>query len=182
MRPECSDFLAQLKGDPTYNKVFELLTLFAYGTFAHSSAYGLTPPQATKLKLLTVVSLARNSKAIPYAELQRELQITEIRELEDTVIEGIYQGLLVGKLNQKHSCLEVLSAVGRDVNPADITQMMQQLAGWGEASRSVIAAIEEKTQFANAAAAVEQQHRAEIADKIDQMKKNSDAIAAALTS
>ena len=162
--------------------MFELLSLFAYGTFAQSGGHTLSPPQALKLRLLTVVSLARNSKAIPYAELQRELQITEIRELEDTVIEGIYLGLLVGKLNQKNSCLEVLSAVGRDVNAADITKMIQQLADWGGASRSVIEAIEEKTQYANEAAAAEEQHQAELTVKLEEIKKNADAIAAAMTS
>lgn len=160
-----------LKGDTTHGATFKLLELFAYGTFASASgAVELTPAQAAKLRLLTIVSLARNTKVILYEELQRELQISEIRELEDTVIESIYQGLLVGKLNQKHSRLDVLSTIGRDVNVDDIVTMQQQLAAWGGASRSVVDAIEQKTQYANDAAAVELQHQAELSLRIEQIK------------
>ena len=166
-----ADSTAQLKGDTTHGATFKLLELFAYGTFASASgAVELTPAQAAKLRLLTIVSLARNTKVILYEELQRELQISEIRELEDTVIESIYQGLLVGKLNQKHSRLDVLSTIGRDVNVDDIVTMQQQLAAWGGASRSVVDAIEQKTQYANDAAAVELQHQAELSLRIEQIK------------
>lgn len=92
--------------------------------------------QAAKLKLLTIVSLAQESKLISYRTLQvraqpaaattrtaryvakaacprtaksvwrllqAELEIAEVRELEDTVIECIYQGLMVGEFPASRS-------------------------------------------------------------------------------
>jgi hypothetical protein len=188
-----------LAGDTEHGAAYELLKLFAYGTWASASAAGhaLTSAQASKLKLLTIVTLASTTKVIQYADLQRELQISSIRGLEDTVIESIYQGLVVGKLDPKHNRLDVLSAIGRDVSPDNIWRMQQRLAEWcatyshlctvtralvqgakpypnvhrrGGASRSVMEAIEQKTQYANDQALAEVQHQAAVAQRIEEVK------------
>ena len=97
-----------------------LLALFAYGTYpeykgtqacrgherlvrcAHAvctflphpaskaSLPELSPKQLKKLKQLTIVSLAQKQKVVPYTTLQESLDITNLRELEDLVIESIY--------------------------------------------------------------------------------------------
>lgn len=68
-----------------------------------------------KLRLLTVVSLAEQSKLLPYTLLMQELQIDNVRELEDLVIEGISAGVIQGKLDQKSSHFEVDYVIGRDI-------------------------------------------------------------------
>lgn len=45
-----------------------------------------------KLQHLTIVSLAIKSKSIPYAILLNELEIDNVRHLEDIIIEAIYAG------------------------------------------------------------------------------------------
>lgn len=45
-----------------------------------------------KLQHLTIVSLAIKSKSIPYAVLLNELEIDNVRHLEDIIIEAIYAG------------------------------------------------------------------------------------------
>lgn len=151
---------------------FKLLRLFAYGTFADAGAAGaaLTPEQASKLRLLSIVSLAQDVKLIPYATLLSQLQMSEIRELEDVVIDAIYSGLMNAKLDQKNKSVEVLSAIGRDVDPADIAKMQQKLTQWAGASSSVIEAIEQKTSYANEQALEGKKHEEQLAEQIKSVK------------
>ena len=65
--------------------------------------------------MLTVVSLAEQSKLLPYTHLMQELHIDNVRELEDLVIEGISAGVVQGKLDQKSSHFEVDYVIGRDL-------------------------------------------------------------------
>ena len=67
------------------------------------------------MRLLTVVSLAEQSKLLSYSLLMQELQIDNVRELEDLVIEGISAGVVQGKLDQKSSHFEVDYVIGRDI-------------------------------------------------------------------
>jgi len=46
-----------------------------------------------KLQHLTIVSLAIKAKSIPYALLLSELEIDNVRHLEDVIIEAIYAGM-----------------------------------------------------------------------------------------
>lgn len=43
-----------------------------------------------------IVSLARSRRYIPYEELQQELEINNIRQLEDLIIELIYANVIKG--------------------------------------------------------------------------------------
>jgi COP9 signalosome complex subunit 7 len=62
--------------------------------------------------------------------LQQYLDIANVRELEDLIIDAIYQGLLEGKLDQKKRCLTVEYATGRDLKPGDAQLLLANLAGW----------------------------------------------------
>ena len=92
--------------DSEYVKSFKCLELFAYGTYMDYVAnpgdfIELTDAMRMKLRQLTIVSLAEHNKIIPYSDLQRHLEIEELRELEDLIIETINAGLVTGKLDQK---------------------------------------------------------------------------------
>lgn len=52
----------------------------------------LTDVMEKKLKHLTIVTMAIRNKCIAYSDLQRELDIRNVRELEDLIIESIYSG------------------------------------------------------------------------------------------
>lgn len=45
-----------------------------------------------KLKHLTILSLAIQKKTLPYDSLMSELDIKNVRDLEDLIIEAIYAG------------------------------------------------------------------------------------------
>lgn len=46
----------------------------------------------TKLQHLTIAAMAIKSKCIPYVQLLDELEMTNVRALEDLIIETIYAG------------------------------------------------------------------------------------------
>jgi len=82
-------------GPPAHAAAYELLKIFAYGTWkdytARAAQLGqLSAAQATKLKKLSVVSLATASKSLPYDTLLSELEIGSVRELENLLIECVY--------------------------------------------------------------------------------------------
>jgi len=109
-----------------------LLSLFAYGTFAdyvsqRASLPEISPRAVLKLKQLSVVELCTKLSSLPYAMLQTELDIGSVRELEDLLIEVIYAGLVKGTLDQQKAALFVDSAMGRDVRPGQLQDIIQVL-------------------------------------------------------
>lgn len=78
-------------------KYFNTLNLFAYGTYKQfrqqpQDYLDLTPAMQKKLQHLTIVALAIKNKCIPYEVLLEELEINNVRHLEDVIIEAIYAG------------------------------------------------------------------------------------------
>ena len=58
------------------------------------------------------------------------LDIPNVRELEDLIIEAIYQDVIKGKLDQKRKQLEIEYTMGRDLRPGQIDQMLEVLGAW----------------------------------------------------
>jgi len=115
----------------------DLLKIFAFGTYAEYKANSANLPQiddaqAIKLKQLTVVSLACDSKVIPYDVLLTALELKDTRTLEDCIIEGMYAGLFVGKLDQKTKEFHVTETAGRDCKPGELSEMISVLKAWVE--------------------------------------------------
>lgn len=92
----------------------------------------LDDAQALKLKQLTVVSLACDSKVIPYDVLLTALELKDTRTLEDCIIEGMYAGLFGGKLDQKTKEFHVTETAGRDCKPGELSEMISVLKAWVE--------------------------------------------------
>lgn len=88
----------QLENGPNAS-YFNTLKLFAYGTYKQylenkEQLLELTPLMVKKLQHLTIVTMAIRSKVIPYKDLLVELDIKNVRDLEDLIIESIYAGSL----------------------------------------------------------------------------------------
>ena len=93
-------FILQLKNNADHKLHFDLLELFAYGVYddyikSADKLPELTPLMKTKLRHLTLVSLATGQKSLPLNTLSTQLGIPETRELEDLIIEAIYAGILI---------------------------------------------------------------------------------------
>lgn len=132
----------------------KLLQLFAYGTYQDYTGNKdgmpeLGAAETKKLKQLSLVSLSETTKALPYDMLQKELDIETIRELEDLIIDSIYKGLIKGVLDQQKRSFEVQHAIGRDLGPNDIENMMNTLEAWLSASDALNADLTTYQEQAN---------------------------------
>jgi len=166
--------IAQLKGSPQDN-YYQLLLLFAYGSYqdyvANPSPFPpLSPTHLAKLRHLTIISLAADKKILPYSLLSTQLGIQNIRELEDLIIDAIYQKVIQGKLDQKKAALEVEFAIGRDLRPGQIDQMIQILQNWCQTSERFISAIDAKIELASKAIQENKKEKEAFEQEVEQMK------------
>ncbi|KAL4366485.1 hypothetical protein GQ457_05G000120 [Hibiscus cannabinus] len=169
--------VAELEG--TANSVYlEVLRLFAHGTWSdYKSNSGslpqLLPDQVLKLKQLTVLTLAEANKVLPYDQLMLELDVTNVRELEDFIInECIYAGIVRGKLDQMRRCFEVQFAAGRDLRPGQLGSMIQTLSNWLGTSDNLLISIQEKIKWADNMSELDKKHWKEVEDRVEEVKKS----------
>jgi len=164
--------LAKKSGDPQQH--FELLEIFAYGKYSdyknkQNELPKLSDKQAKKLKQLTIASLASESHVIPYDRLLHELDVAELRELEDLIIDALYKDIVVGKLDHEKHVFQVDSALGRDLRPQDMDKMITTLLAWQNQSDVLLKSIEEK--MINA-----QIHRSEVAEQKRNFEKKLEEV------
>lgn len=133
---------------------YNTLNLFAYGTYKEylenkPNLLELTDVEKKKLQHLTIVTLATKMKCIPYGLLLLELDIKNVRDLEDLIIEAVYADIIHGKLDQKNSQLEVDYAIGRDTRDADLGIIISTLQDWSDSCEAVLSAVEKQVVQAN---------------------------------
>ncbi|XP_028804677.1 COP9 signalosome complex subunit 7 isoform X3 [Neltuma alba] len=156
----------------------DVLRLFAYGTWSdYKSNAGrlpqLIPDQILKLKQLTVLTLAETNKVLPYDQLMQELDVTNVRELEDFLInECMYAGIVRGKLDQLRRCFEVQFAAGRDLRPGQLGNMIQTLSNWLSTSDNMLASIQEKIKWADTMSELDKKHKKDVEEKAEEVKKS----------
>ncbi|TDG39791.1 hypothetical protein AWZ03_013785 [Drosophila navojoa] len=167
--------VAELKDGP-HAKYYNTLNLFAYGTYKQFRAQQqdyieLTPAMQKKLQHLTIVSLAIKSKSIPYAILLNELEIDNVRHLEDIIIEAIYADIIHGKLFQNTRILEVDYAQGRDIPPGYTGKIVETLQAWVNSCDSVSNCIDMQIKYANGEKAKRLYNRDRIEQELINLKK-----------
>ncbi|KAK2148582.1 hypothetical protein LSH36_491g05048 [Paralvinella palmiformis] len=122
--------------DGQFAPYYKLLNLFAFGSYNDYKANkdqlpDLSPIQLKKLRHLTIVSLATKNKCLSYSLLLQELDITNVRELE------------------KNQQLEVDYAIGRDIKPENVKEIIDVLSEWCNNCESVLSNIEAQVIKAN---------------------------------
>ncbi|XP_073139852.1 COP9 signalosome complex subunit 7-like isoform X4 [Henckelia pumila] len=162
----------------TGNSIYRaLLRMYAYGTWSEykSDAHRLpqlVPDQVLKLKQLTVLTLAELNKVLPYDTLMQELDVTNVRELEDFLINScMYVGIVRGKLDQLRRCFEVQFAAGRDLRPQQLSSMIETLANWLSTSDKLLVSIQEKIKWADSMGEIDKKHRKEVDERVEEVKK-----------
>ncbi len=127
-----------------HTKYLSLLQLFAYGTYKdYISNSGTLPElnemQIRKLKKLSIISLAaEGTDVLKYDMLLKELDIPDVRTLEDLIIEAIYSNIIEATLDQKEKHVQVHSAIGRDVAPGQLGKMIKKLVNWTATAETLI--------------------------------------------
>ncbi|ALC40916.1 CSN7 [Drosophila busckii] len=164
-----------LKEGP-HAKYYNTLNLFAYGTYKQFRAQQndyieLTPAMTKKLQHLTIVSLAIKSKSIPYVLLLNELEIDNVRHLEDIIIEAIYADIIHGKLFQNTRILEVDYAQGRDIPPGYTGKIVETLQAWVNSCDGVSNCIDMQIKYANTEKAKRLYNKERIEQELINLKK-----------
>uniref|UniRef100_A0A7N0TDI4 PCI domain-containing protein n=1 Tax=Kalanchoe fedtschenkoi TaxID=63787 RepID=A0A7N0TDI4_KALFE len=168
--------VAQLEGTGQ-SAYLNLLRLFAYGTWSDyksnaGSFLQLVPEQVLKLKQLTVLSMAEIGKVLPYDQLMQQLDVTNVRELEDFLINDcMYAGIVRGKLDQLRRCFELQFAAGRDLRPGQIGNMIDVLSSWLATSDNLLLSIQEKIKWADTMSELDKKQKTEYEVKVDEAKK-----------
>ncbi|KAH1156103.1 hypothetical protein AAZX31_18G232300 [Glycine max] len=175
-----SQFLALpnlLQLEATENSTYlDMLRLFAHGTWSDYKSNAdcfpqLIPDQILKLKQLTVLTLAETYKVLPYNQLMQELDMTNVRELEDFLIsECMYSGIVRGKLDHLRQCFQVQFAACRDLRHAQLGSMIQTLSNWLSTSENLLVSIQEKIKWADAMSEIEKKHRKDVEEKVQEVK------------
>ena len=122
----------------------KILEIFTYGTlsdYRNEKLPDLNPQQLKKLQMLTLASLASENSIISYRELLSVLEITSTRQLEDLIIDSIYEGLIKGKIDHKNSCLRVFECYGRDLKPENVLKTLDKIKNYIKSVDHLEAAI-----------------------------------------
>jgi len=139
--------IQELAKSEQHTPFYSLLQLFSYRTYQdYVQCKDALPPlnkaQITKLKHLSIVSLATERRIIPYADLLRALDMPTIRDLEDLIIDAIYLDILRGKLDQKEQQLEIEYTMGRDLEPGKIEDILAALKNWASTTSAVLSSLD----------------------------------------
>lgn len=142
---------------------YRLLQIFAYGTYADYKSADpklpeLDPAALAKLKKLTIMGYCAKHKTVACQTLMEQLDVGNVRELEDMIIDCAYEGLVVGKLDQRKGVFEVQHALARDIGPRDIVEMGQTLDAWLLASERLLSEYDALVARAEHEHILRQQH------------------------
>ncbi|KAD3068733.1 hypothetical protein E3N88_36613 [Mikania micrantha] len=160
-----------------HSTYLDLLRMFAHGTWSEykrnaSDLPPLMPDQVLKLKQLTVLTLAEANKVLPYDVLMQELDVINVRELEDFLInECMYVGIVRGKLDQLHRCFQVQFAAGRDLRPEQLECMISTLSNWLGTSDNLLVTIQDKIKWADTMSELDKKHKKEAEERMEEVKK-----------
>ncbi|KAI5455251.1 hypothetical protein NCC49_000067 [Naganishia albida] len=165
--------IRQLKEHETLSSHYDLLQLFAYGTYqsyqANQASYpALNPSQVEKLKQLSLVSLGMESRSLTYPSLLPILDQPSIRALEDLIIDAIYAGIISGRMDQVNERFSVDWVLGRDlsVGGSELRDLGKRLDNWCEMTENLLSSLDTtiarsraQTVASNAFAHKQQQER-----------------------
>ncbi|KAL0700422.1 hypothetical protein Bca4012_056544 [Brassica carinata] len=146
----------------------------------------LSPDQVLKPKQLTLLTLAESNKVLPYDTLMVELVVTNVRQLEDFLINecmyahdtdfvdklNIFHGIVRRKLDQLKRCFEVPFAAGRDLRPGQLGDMLLALSNWLNTSENLLGSIQDMLKWADNMSEMDKKHRKEAEEGVEEVKRS----------
>lgn len=127
----------------THLQLFSSGLYSTYHEHADPPLPALTPPQALKLRQLSLLTLSRDKTQLTYASLRAHLRLASARELEDVVISAVYAGLLTARLNPARQEVQVSSVAPlRDVPPSTVAGVVGTLHAWSARCDATLAELE----------------------------------------
>ncbi|KAF2365450.1 Proteasome component (PCI) domain [Trinorchestia longiramus] len=169
--------IKELSSLPEYSPYYRLMEVFAFGVYEdylknEPPLPPLSPLMLTKLRHLTIVTMANSTKTLHLDNLLKELCLNSRRELEDLIIEAIYADVLHGKLDQKNGVLEVDFALGRDIKPEDLPQIAATLKAWCNTCNGLLGTLESLVWKANSTKEENLRRASSIENEVSKIKSN----------
>ncbi|KAJ2122348.1 hypothetical protein IW147_003447 [Coemansia sp. RSA 720] len=169
--------VAELVATEQFAQYGRLLELFSFGVLndyktAAAQLPQLSPQQLSKLKHLTLVTLASNEKVLQYDRLIAELDCSSEQEMEDLVIEAIYKNILMAKLDQKRRLVEIDFTVGRDVRKQDLPDIYAKLEAWSNTCEEALEKISADIETVNAEAAAKRDDNRNFTNTLQELRSN----------
>ncbi|KAF2668705.1 hypothetical protein BT63DRAFT_374611 [Microthyrium microscopicum] len=159
-----------LRNSQEYEPYLKLLEIFAWGNFSHVQGLPrdpnlpkLSPAQTQKIKLLSLLPLARLHSPLPYSTLQTALELPDIETLEALVTSAISASLITGTLDSQAAVVHVDSiAPLRDLGPGTLPELTNEFDAWSTRCATVLSelAAEEERIRQTAQLRAERQERA----------------------
>jgi hypothetical protein len=87
-------------------------------------------------------------------------------------MDAFYQGILVGKLDQRHAQLHVMSTIGRDLRPDQMDETMDALMAWSQSTTALLEAINAKIDLVDASVTENRQQRDEYQIELDKVRQD----------
>ncbi|VDO19434.1 unnamed protein product [Heligmosomoides polygyrus] len=116
--------------------LYKTLEVFAYGTLKDLPQEVTLPPASlSKLRQLSLISLAANSslnRQLAYADVMQFLGLNSVRELEDIVIDAIYNKLIKARLDSKGQFIEIDDWACRDTPVDTIPAIIEVLQDFSQ--------------------------------------------------
>jgi len=145
----------KLDSDPTDGPLIKLLHIFARGMYGDyvswladgksakvMKAHELVDADCRrKMRLLTLVSLAKGSKELSYASVAAGLQV-EASEVESWVMQAISAGLLIAKMNQVSSEVLVSFCIEREFSEKQWGSLQESLVDWRDSIRGLLQVVQ----------------------------------------
>uniref|UniRef100_A0A672HI66 PCI domain-containing protein n=1 Tax=Salarias fasciatus TaxID=181472 RepID=A0A672HI66_SALFA len=151
--------------------VYQLLNLFAYGTYCDYKGIALA-----------CVGVFSSRQCLPYSLLLQQLELKNVRELEDLLIEAVYCDIIQGKLDQRNQQVEVDCSVGRDLGPNELPNIINTLQEWCTGCEAVLCGIEEQVSRANQYRESQLKVKVQVETEVSNLQKTLKASAASPSS
>ncbi|KAA0202085.1 hypothetical protein HAZT_HAZT001808 [Hyalella azteca] len=169
--------IKELNSVVEYSSYYRLVEVFAFGVYedylkSEPPLPPLSPLMLTKLRHLTIITMANSAKTLLLDNLVKELCLNSRRELEDLIIEAIYADVLHGKLDQKNGVLEVDFALGRDIKPEDLPDIAATLKAWCNNCNGLLGTLESLVLKANSQKELSIQQANYIEFEVNKIKAN----------
>jgi hypothetical protein len=139
------------KSNPDLIKLANIFTRGTYKEFLDwsktTNLFKSTPAlsidaAATKIRILTITSLAQERTNIPYQDIATALDIA-VEDAESWVLDAIADGLLDAKLDHLSSSIFVTYAFRREFAPAQWNDLHDKLGKWMDNIKGMLSVIRE---------------------------------------
>ena len=112
-----------------------------------------------------------HAKFLDYSALMEALDIDSVRDLEDLLIDCIYAGVIVGRMDQQAKKLRVQSAIGRDVSDLDLGAMCEKLEHWSRMCSHMIESVSASTKQAENYCELDKMRKQELGRQVTKLKE-----------